>query len=428
VLNWKELFEKKDKPMFSLMLIKEFLEDIKKQKTRAILTTVAIAWGCLTMILLMAFGSGLSFRLREGLLNAADRIIMIGGGQTGKKFEGLPLGRSINLVEDDARILEESIPMVAAACPQQGKWVRLRNGDKSASTFMEGVYPTFEFLRRMYPAAGGRFLNEKDLAGKRRVVFLGSEVSKEVLGSESPIGKIITIDGVPFTVVGILPKKLQTAMNNGPDDRRAVIPFSTFMSIYGYRYIDRMLVKPVRSEESKQVVQEVRRVLGRKYKFDPTDENAVWAWDIVEMVKIQDRVFLGLNIFLAVIGTMTLVIAGVGVANIMYVVVKERTREIGIKRACGAKRKHIIFQIVFEALLMSLVGGLAGLGVSTAIVKAVWMIPVEQGAMQFLGRPLLSTSIVLTAVIVLGLTGLLAGLFPARKAANIDPIEALRYE
>jgi putative ABC transport system permease protein len=414
--------------MFSLMLIKEFLEDIKKQKTRAILTTVAIAWGCLTMILLMAFGSGLAFRMREGMLNAYDQVIMMGGGQTGKKFEGLPLGRSINLIEDDARVLKESIPMIAAACPQQGKWARLRNGDKSASTFMEGVYPTFEFLRRMYPAAGGRFLNEKDLAEKRRVVFLGSEVAKELCGGETPIGKVVQIDGVPFTIVGILPKKLQTSMNNGPDDRRAVIPFSTFMSIYGYRTIDRILVKPARNDNSKLVVQEIRRVLGRKYKFDPTDENAIWAWDVAETVAIQDKIFLGLNIFLGVIGTMTLVIAGVGVANIMYVVVKERTREIGIKRACGAKRKHIIFQIVFEASLMALVGGATGLGLSAAIVKAVWMIPAQQGAMQFLGRPLMSTSVVLTAVGVLGLTGLLAGLFPARKAANVDPIEALRYE
>ena len=255
--------------MFSILMIREFFEDIRQQKTRAILTTVAIAWGCLTMILLMAFGRGLAFRMREGLLNAANMGIMMGGGQTGKKFEGLPLGRRISLVEDDARVLEESIPMIAEISPQQGNWVRLRNAEKSASTFMEGVYPSFETLRRMYPAAGGRFLNEKDQQEKRRVVFLGSEVSKELYGAASPIGKGLQIDGVPFMVVGVLPKKLQTAMNNGPDDRRAIIPFSTFQSIYGYRYINSMLVKPARSTESKQVLQEIRRVLGRKIASTP---------------------------------------------------------------------------------------------------------------------------------------------------------------
>jgi len=414
--------------MFSLIMIKEFLEDIKKQKTRAILTTVAIAWGCLTMILLMAFGSGLAFRMREGLLNAMDRVIPVYNGQTGKKFEGMPIGRSINLVEDDCRVLLESIPMVTAVSPSMGKYTRLRTGDKSASAFMEGVYPTFEFLRRMYPAAGGRFLNEKDLTEKRRSVFLGSELSKELFGPQSSVGKTVTIDGVPFTIVGLMPKKLQTAMNNGPDDRRVVIPFSTFQSIYGYRYINHMFVKPARNDQTKQIIQEIRRVLGRKYRFDPTDENAISIWDVEEFLRVQEKVTTGLNLFLAVIGTMTLIIAGVGVANIMYVVVKERTREIGIKRACGAKRKHILFQFTFEALLMALIGGLAGLLLSVGIVKAVWMIPAENGAMQFLGRPLLSSGVVMTAVIVLGLTGLTAGLLPARKAANIDPIDALRYE
>jgi putative ABC transport system permease protein len=414
--------------MLSFMMVKEFFEDVRQQKTRAILTTVAIAWGCLTMILLMAFGSGLAFRMREGLLNAADRVIVMGGDQTGMKFNGLPIGRPIHLVEDDARILKESIPGIAAVCPQQGKWVRLRNGDKSASTFMEGVYPNFEFLRRMYPSAGGRFLNEKDLAEKRRSVFLGSEAASDVFGRAPAIGRVLEIDGVPFTVVGILPKKLQTSMNNGPDDRRAVIPFSTFQSIYGYRYINRMIVKPVRNDESKAVLREIRTVLGRKYKFDPADENAIWAFDMADAVAIQDKIFLGLNIFMAVIGAMTLVIAGVGVANIMYIVVKERTREIGIKRACGAKRRDILYQFTFEAISMAVVGGLVGFLLSTGIVKAVWMIPAEQGAMQFLGRPLLSPVVIWTAVIVLGLTGLFAGLFPARKAARLDPIESLRYE
>jgi putative ABC transport system permease protein len=217
-------------------------------------------------------------------------------------------------------------------------------------------------------------------------------------------------------------------MNNGPDDRRAVIPFSTFQSIYGYRYLGHIIAKPNRAEDSKLIVQEVRRVLGKRYRFDPTDENALNIWDIAEFVKIQNRVFLGINIFLAVVGAMTLIIAGVGVANIMYVVVKERTHEIGIKRAVGAKRSDIIFQFIFESMLIALVGGGVGLLIAIGIVKLFWMIPAQEGALQFLGRPLLSNTVVFIAIGVLTSIGLLAGVFPARKAANVDPVDALRYE
>jgi len=414
--------------MYILMLLKEFLDDIRKQKTRAFLTTIAITWGTLAVILLMAFGSGLTYRMKESLLNAGDRIIRIYGGQTTIKYEGLPVGRRILLREEDAQILLESVPMIEAVSANLGRTVRLRNGEKTASTYMEGVYPEFEFMRRMYPAAGGRFLNAKDIAEKRRVVFLGSVVAGELFGKEDPMDRVIAVDGLPFTVVGIMPKKMQTAMNNGPDDRRAIIPFSTFESIYGDRYLDELIVKPSRPQDSNVIIKEVRRVFGRKYRFDPADERAIPMWDFIEQEKISAKVSLGINIFLAMIGIMSLIIAGVGVANIMYVVVKERTQEIGIKRAVGARRRDIIFQFVFESFLISIVGGGLGLLIALGIIKLTWSIPASEGAMQFLARPLMSSSVVIVAVSVLTVIGLLAGLFPARKAAHVDPVEALRYE
>ncbi len=412
--------------MFIILLIKEFLQDLKTQKVRAALTTIAITWGTLAVILLIAFGKGLGFRMREGLLNAGDMIIRVYGGQTTIKYEGLPVGRWVRLNEFDAQVIEKSIPQVATAVPGFGRGVRLKYEDKIIGTHMEGVHPEFEFLRRMFPAAGGRFLNGKDLEERKRVVFLGGDIANELIGPE-PVGKVIELDGIPFTVIGIMPKKLQTSMNNGPDDRRAIIPFTTFQTLYGYQYLSELIVKPVRAEYGELVEKEIRKVLGRKYKFDPGDERAVPMWNFIEGEKQGAKVFIGLNIFLGVIGAMSLIIAGVGVANIMYVVVKERTQEIGIKRAIGAKKRHIIFQFVFESLIISFLGGGLGILLALGIINIMWMMPAE-GAMQFLGRPIVDQWVMIIAVSILCIIGLLAGFFPARKAANVDPIEALRYE
>ncbi len=414
--------------MHIFVLLSEFFQDIKKQKMRAFLTTFAITWGTLAVILLMSFGSGLNFRMRESLLNAGDRIITVYGSQTRMEYQGLPVGRRIRFTERDIPLLKQNIPEIGWISAQAGRSVQLRNEQKSATTHMEGVYPQFKVLRRMYPQPGGRFINDIDLTQKRRVVFLGSVIAEELFGTKDPIGQRLDIDGVPFKVIGVLPSKLQTSMNNGPDDRRAIIPLSTFMSLYGWRYINSIIVKSYDEKYSDQIKQQIYQVLGKKHRFDPKDERAIAVWDMAEGIKIQDRVFLGIKIFLGVLGAMTLIVAGVGVANIMYVVVKERTREFGIKRAIGAKKRHIMLQIIFESLLIAAIGGAGGILLSYSIIKLIWMVPAGDGAMQFLGRPLMSSGVMLLSVSVLGVIGLMAGFFPAKKAAQVDPVEALRYE
>jgi putative ABC transport system permease protein len=411
-----------------LELLREFVYDLKAHKLRAFLTLLAITWGTISVVLLLSFGEGLGTQLTYGLLNAGDRIMMIWGRETGLVFEGLPKGRPIRFVEEDLELLKESIPAIDLASPQYRKNVILTYGKFMITTECEAVNPGFEDMRRMYPAAGGRFLDDADVVLQRRVIFLGAVITKEIFGDEDPIGKTLMVDGTPFTMVGVMQKKIQTAMNNGPDTRRAIVPYTTFRTIYGNKYVNSLVVRP--SDPSKQafVKTELYRVLGRKYRFDPADERALAIWDFIEDMKMNDKISFGVEIFLTSIGFLTLLIAGVGVANIMYVVVKERTREIGIKMAVGARRRYILAQFIFEALFIAFIGGLIGVLFSWGVVSIVRMFPADEGAMQFLGRPILSTGVMLFTSGILALVGLLAGLFPARKAASVDPVESLRYE
>jgi len=236
------------------------------------------------------------------------------------------------------------------------------------------------------------------------------------------------MDDLPFTVVGVLQVKLQTSMNNGPDDERAIIPYSTFRTTYGNTYVNSLVVRPSDPDRQEELIQEVYRVLGRKYHFHPDDERALRAWDFIEDLKTGERVGVGVSIFLFSVGFLTLLIAGVGVANVMYAIVKERTREIGIRIAVGAKRRHILAQFIFQALLIAFIGGSIGLLFSWSVITAMGLIPSDDGPMQFLGKPILSPFIMVMTTSILALIGLLAGFFPARKAANLDPVESLRYE
>ena len=411
------------------ILIKEFWNDLKTQKTRAFLTMFAITWGTISVVLLLAFGEGMGRTMQSGLLNAGDRIFQVYGGETSKPYEGLDKGRRIRLQDEDLELLTTAIPDIEMGSVSYGRWgVALQVGSNKTTTYMEGVSPAFEDMRRMYPAAGGRFLNLQDEKLKRRVIFLGHEIARQLFGEEDPIGNSLMLDGMPFTVVGIMQEKLQTSMNNGPDAQRAIIPSKTFEAIYGYRYVNHLVLRPRNVAVAPDVKSELYRVLGSKYKFHADDERALGVWDFIENEKQGAKVFFGIKLFLGLVGGLTLILAGVGVANIMYVTVKERTTEFGIKRALGARKHHIRIQVVLESLLITLAGGAIGLTICFTLVELINSIPNKEGALEFLANPVISIPVSIATVFTLMLIGLAAGFFPAQKAARVEPVEALRYE
>jgi len=407
-----------------------FRSSSQLQRKRAYLTIAAIAWGTVAILLLLAFGEGLKRQLDKNRRSTGENLAVMWPGNTSKPFKGLPNGRPIRPTIDDIDYLRQRIPELKAVHGELSAGrASLTYGRKTVNGRIIGTNYVYGEDRKHYAQAGGRFFGPEDEAERRRVMFFGDELAKDVFGSDPPIGKTVLLNNVPYTVIGVAQHKTQMGMYMGPDAQHAVIPITTFKEQFGREKLNVLIIQVYDGPQMKPMLKKVAQVLGAKYQFDATDNRVLQTWDMVESSKVTANILIGIQLFLGIVGALTLMIGGVGVANIMYAAVKERTREIGVKMALGAKRKWIVMPFVLEGLVYTLVGGAMGIVIATLLVTAAGFIPIEKSqVMSFLGRPTLSPAIGVITSAILGVIGLLAGYFPARRAASVDPAATLRYE
>lgn len=395
------------------------LEDLRTQKLRLALTLFGIFWGTFAVVVLLAFGTGLERKAEEEMAGGSGPVTLR-NGFTAKAYRGLPEERQIRLRPADAELVRREVPGIAMLSQTTYSSRVLRTGNLSTRPTVYGVEPDYAPLMELELASGGRFINRRDIDERRRVAIVGNSVITELFGGGDAIGREFEMSGSVFIVVGVLARR--EGSSGFLNDRRVFIPATTYHVLHGTRTISSIVYAPVSPELRRATLDHAFALLGARHRFDPTDRRALQQWDASEFEQEIRFFLLALKIFLAVVGGFTLIVGGIGVANIMFVVVRERRVEIGVKRAIGARRIHIITQFMSEAALLVGLGALLGFLFAVLVIKLVGLIP----ATDEMGDPVISGGVAAMTALVLAVVAFAAGVFPARQAARLDPATCLR--
>ncbi len=402
--------------------LRELWGELRQQRVRALLSLLSITWGTLSILLLLAFSVGFEELFAERQRGLGDSIAIAFPQRTTLPHAGFPVGRRLVVERDDVQALAAGVPGLAAISAEITTRERVTLGERALRITLSGVEPVYQQLRSIAAAPGGRFVDRIDLAEGRRVIFLGDGIARLLFAAEPAVGRTLVLRGAPFLVVGVLAPKLQDSDYNGRDESRAFVPITTFTQVFGQRQVSNFVFRARDPERQAECTAAVTAALAARLRFDPADRQALSVWDTTEQQRMLGYIFLGFHLMLGISGMFTMLVGGVGIANLMFLLVRRRTAEIGLKLAVGARPAQIRREVLNSALILVGAGGVLGAllaGIAVGLVTAT-PLPAE------VGTPRVPPLLGLGATLLLLGTGLAAGWFPARRAAQLDPVAALR--